>query len=26
MPVSAPILADERLFEEPGDVVPLWDG
>ena len=26
MPVSAPILVDERLFEEPGDVVPLWDG
>jgi|HubBroStandDraft_2_1064218.scaffolds.fasta_scaffold16418_3 bifunctional DNase/RNase len=26
MPVSAPILADDRLFEEPGDVVPLWDG
>ncbi len=26
MPVSAPILVDERLFEDPGDVVPLWDG
>jgi uncharacterized protein len=26
MPVSAPILVDERLFEEPGDVVPRWDG
>jgi hypothetical protein len=26
MPVSAPILVDERLFEETGDVVPQWDG
>jgi bifunctional DNase/RNase len=26
MPVCAPILVDERLFEDPGDVVPLWDG
>lgn len=26
MPVSAPILVDERLIEETGDVVPQWDG
>ena len=26
MPVPAPVLVDERLFEETGDVVPQWDG